>query len=214
MSDTERDRAPEGAMLIDDFLPTFDATVSRHAVVDAPVGPTYDAAVTADFTRTGPAVRLLNELRTLPTRLSAALGGDEQPRTTDPLRLADLPSRGTWIELDAAPGEEFVFGSIGAVWQPDIDWVEVDAESYRAFGRPGYAKIAASVSVRPYGSGRTLVTYEARTATTDAASRRRFRRYWRVVGPFAGFLMARALDRIAADAEDAAARRETARAPG
>ena len=195
-------------MLIDDFLPTYDETVRRHAVVDAPVERTYDAVLTADFTQTGPVVRVLNELRTLPERLSAAVRGDAQPRMTDPLRLADLPDRGTWIELDAAPGDEFVFGAIGAVWQPDIDWVEADAESFRSFDRPGYAKIAASISVRPYGSGRTLVTYEARTAATDSASRRRFRRYWRVVGPFAGFLMARALDRVAADAEAAAGRRE------
>ena len=200
-------------MLIDDFLPTYDATVRRHAVVDAPVETTYDSAVTADFTRTGPVVRVLNEIRGLPSRVSAVLRGDEQPRMTDPLRLADLPTRGTWIELGAAPGEEFVFGSIGAVWQPDIDWVEVDADEFRTFDRPGYAKIAASVSVRPYGSGRTLVTYEARTATTDAESRRRFRRYWRLVGRGAGFLMARALDRIAADAAAAADRREALRAP-
>ena len=193
-----------GDLLIDRHLPAYDETVRRHRVVDAPVATTYTAAVSADFTQTGPIVRALNELRALPTRVAAALGDGVQPRTSEPLRLWDLPERGTWVRLDEEPGEEVVFGSIGAVWQPDIEWVEIDAEAFDAFDRPGYAKIAASVSVRAYGRGRTLVTYEARTATTDDESRRRFRRYWRLVGPFAGYLMAKALERIGADAESRA----------
>jgi hypothetical protein len=28
-----------------------------------------------------------------------------------------------------------------------------------------------------------------RTATTDPASARQFRRYWKVIGPFAGYIM-------------------------
>ena len=206
MFETVRDRVssgPEGGMLIDHHLPTFDETIHRHVVVDAPAEETYAAAIAADFTRTGPVVRALNEIRALPVRVAAALGGGVQPRTTDPLRLRDLPDRGIWVRLDEAPGEEFVFGAVGAVWQPDIEWVEIDADDFRAFDRPGYAKIAAGISVRPYGSGRTLVTYEARTAATDPDSRRRFRRYWWLVGPGAGFLMGRALDRIRVDAEAA-----------
>lgn len=188
------------ALLLDEHLSTFDATIRRHAVVDAPPAETYDAALAADLTRTGPIVRALNELRTLPTRLAAARAGEPQPRTTASLRLGDLPEHGTWVRLDADPGRELVFGAIGAVWQPDIEWVEVDADAFDAFEEPGYAKIVAGVSVRPHGAGRSLVSYEARTATTDPASRRRFHRYWTVIAPFAGVLMARALDRIAADA--------------
>lgn len=192
---------PDGGMAIDRHLPAYDENIRRHAVVDAPVEETYVAVLSADFTRTGPLVRALNELRTLPSRLSAALGGGEQPRTTDPLRLRDLPTRGVWVRLEDVPGEEIVFGAIGAVWQPNIDWVETEAGAFQQFDRPGYAKIAASISVRPYGPDRSLVTYEARTATTDETARRRFLQYWRVIGPFAGFLMGRALDRIEADAE-------------
>ena len=213
MFETIRDRSSGGAagdLLIDRHLPTFDETVRRHAVVEAPVEETYAAALAADFAQTGPVVRALNELRALPTRLAAALGGGVQPRTTDPLRLEDLPERGIWVRLDESPGEEFVFGAIGAVWRPDIEWVETDADSFRSFDRPGYAKIVAGISVRPYGPGRTLVTYEARTATTDPESRKRFRRYWRLVGPGAGYLMSKALDRIGADAEATRGRREEA----
>ena len=206
MTDTTTDRvAGRGrtGLLIDRHLPRYDETVVRNRVVDAPVAATYDAAMMADFTQTGPVVRALNELRALPIRIGAWLRGEAPPSTTDPLRLRDLPEVGTWVRLDETEGEEIVFGAIGAVWQPDIEWVEVDAETVDDFDAPGYAKIAAGISIRPYGEGRTLVTYEARTAATDANSRRRFRRYWGLVGPFAGYMMGRALDRIAADAEAA-----------
>ena len=205
MSDTTRERVTErgGDLLIDRHMPSYDATVRRHHVVEAPVAETYAAVLSADFTQTGPLVRVLNELRALPIRVGAWLRGEAPPRTTDPLRLGDLPERGTWVRLDEAVGEEVVFGAVGAVWQPDIEWVQVDADAFDDFDRAGYAKIAASISVRPYGEGRTLVTYEARTAATDAASRRRFRRYWGLVAPFAGYMMGRALERIAADAEAA-----------
>ncbi|MDH3247861.1 MAG: hypothetical protein OEQ47_02815, partial [Acidimicrobiia bacterium] len=45
------------------------------------------------------------------------------------------------------------------------------------------------VSVREYGSRRSIVTYEARTAMTDDDSRERFGRYWTVVSPFVGTIM-------------------------
>jgi hypothetical protein len=45
------------------------------------------------------------------------------------------------------------------------------------------------------------ITYEARTATTDESSRRRFRRYWTLIGPFAGYLMGTVLDTVTADLE-------------
>lgn len=77
----------------------------------------------------------------------------------------------------------------------------VDAAEFATFDRPGYANLAIGVSVRPYGTDRTLVTCEARTATTDEASRRRFRRYWTLVGPFAGYLMGRVLETARTEVE-------------
>jgi hypothetical protein len=38
--------------------------------------------------------------------------------------------------------------------------------------------------VLPYGDGATLLSYECRTQTTDAESRRRFARYWSLMRPF------------------------------
>jgi hypothetical protein len=57
--------------------------------------------------------------------------------------------------------------------------------------------------VRPYGTVRTLITYGARTATTDESSRRHFRRHWTLIVPFAGYLIGTVLDTVKADLERA-----------
>lgn len=112
------------------------------------------------------------------------------------MRLADLidnpaeaePFQG-WLALGEAPGRELVFGAIGKVWQPDIDWKPVVVDEFRAFAEPDYAKIAAGFSIRPYGVDRALLSYEARTVGTDEAAGRKFLRYWWLVRRFVHVVM-------------------------
>ena len=66
-------------------------------------------------------------------------------------------------------------------WEGDVKFRAV--EDFTAFAEPGYAKIAWSISVDPLGGTRALVRTETRVVTTDAASRRAFRRYWSFVWP-------------------------------
>jgi hypothetical protein len=49
----------------------------------------------------------------------------------------------------------------------------------------------------PYGSMRTLVSYEARTQALDADSRAHFLRYWRVVRPGVAIVMRAFLSAVA-----------------
>lgn len=197
-------------MLVDRFLPDYDYTVVRHVVVEADSETTYEAMRTADLTDLGPVVRALGWLRAAPTAVSNWVRGRPTAATPDRLRLADVTETAEWTLLAATPGREFVFGTVGKFWRPDIEWRPVDADDFARFEDTGYAKLACSLSVRPYGDGRTLLSYEARTSTTDERSRRRFGRYWLVVGPFAGFLMTRALDRMRRDAETVRRDAETA----
>lgn len=189
-------------MLIDEYLPEYDVTVSRHAIVEADPETTYRAALSADLLDTGPLVRALGWLRVAPTAVLERARGKQPKPMPDRFTVADLGETEEWVQLDEEPDEEVVFGSVGRFWRPDIEWRPVEADEFADFGESGYGKVALNLSVRPYGEGRTLLSYEARTATTDADSRRRFRRYWRLVGPFAGYLMTKALERIAADAEE------------
>ena len=188
-------------VLIDDYLPTYVVTVARHAVVEADPETTYRAAMTANLLDLGPIVRALGWLRVAPTAVIERARGHRSKPTPDRITFADIGESDEWVRLAKEPGEEFVFGAVGKFWQPAIEWRAVDPDEFADFDEPGYEKISAALSVRPYGDGRTLLSYEARTATTDADSKRRFKRYWRLVSPFAGYLMGKALERIAADAE-------------
>ncbi|WP_433627656.1 hypothetical protein [Halomicrococcus sp. NG-SE-24] len=191
----------EPSMLVDRYLPEYDVTEVRHAVVDADPETTYEAMLTADLLDLGPVVRALGRLRDLPVALSDWLRGTAPEAPPDQLRFADVPETDEWTLLDETPGEEFVFGAVGKFWRPSIEWRQVDPEEFVTFDEPGYAKLAISLSVRPFGENRTVLSYEARTATTDARASRNFGLYWRVISPFAGYLMSRALDRVATDAE-------------
>lgn len=194
------------AMLIDEYVPEYDATQVKHAIVDADPETTYEAMLAADLLDLGPAVRLLGALRAVPQVLTRRLRGSPGAAPRERMRFADVPETDEWTLLAHEPGEEYVFGAIGKFWRPAIEWRTVDAERFAAFDEPGYAKLAIGLSVRPYGDHRTLLTYEARTTTTGRRAERNFRRYWRLIGPFAGYLMRRALARIETDAERAASR--------
>ncbi|WP_306060765.1 hypothetical protein [Natronococcus wangiae] len=189
------------SMLIDRHLPEYDVTTIRHAVVEADPETTYEAILTADLLDTGPIVRALGALRNAPTVIARRIRGNSGAPPPDRMRFIDVPETDEWMLLDETYGEEFVFGAIGKFWRPAIEWRQVASDEFSAFDEPGYAKLAIGLSVRPYGEDWTLLSYEARTATTDDRARRNFRRYWRVIGPFAGYLMSRTLERIAADAE-------------
>lgn len=95
---------------------------------------------------------------------------------------------------------EVAFGAVGKYWMANIEWRDVDPGAFASFDEPGWGKIACSFSVRPYGDHRTLLSYECRTATTDAASRRRFARYWFGIKPFVAHIMRATLHTIATNA--------------
>lgn len=191
---------PRG-MLIDQVMPTFDATIIEHIVIDAPPEVVHEAARNMDFLQIhSPLFDAIMFVRGLPARIAARLGSRAPEPETPGMRLADLlddqsqpESLQGWVGLGERPGRELVFGAIGKVWQPDIDWRPVVADAFGGFVEPGYAKIAAGFSVRDYGKGRSLLSYEARTVGTDEAARRSFLRYWWMVRRFVSVVMRAAL---------------------
>ncbi len=154
-----------------------------------------------------PITRPLAWLRDLPEIFGRTRGREPAPERLTFDELAGVPG---WIKLDEAPGRELVLGAVGKFWRPRIDWRHVDPADFGDFAEPGYAKLALSLSIRPYGVGRSLVSYEARTATTSDLARKRFRLYWRLIGWGAGAMMSGALRLIGRDAEAAAAQKGAA----
>jgi hypothetical protein len=200
--------APRAAepMLIDRLQPDYDATTIQHAVAAAPPERAYAAALDLDLgalAQRDPVFRALFLLRVLPERVITLLRGEPaaEPQVPRDWRLRSLPDRGEWVRLGEVPGREVAFGAIGRFWGAKITWETIDAAGFAGFDRPGFGKIVCAISARPYGEGRTLLSYEARTSVTDPGSRTAFLRYWRALGPFIGVLLHRTLSATAEEAE-------------
>jgi hypothetical protein len=186
---------PDGdGLLLDRLLPVFDATRIEHRVIDGGPDEVYEATRQADFIRAwkgSPAVRVLFALRSAFERTASLLlrRPPTPPAEVASMRLADMPPHGEWVVLGEARPHEIAFGVIGRFWSGETIWEQIDAAGFVGFERPGTAKIACNFSLRPYGAGRTLVSYETRTRAGDETARRGFMRYWRPLSPFIGIVM-------------------------
>jgi hypothetical protein len=146
---------------------------------------------------TSPLVRALFSLRTLPERLTGHR--PEPPRILlDEIRSSQ-EQPGFQILIDDPP-HEVVVGAIGQVWHLDIPFRHVsDAASFERFDEGGWAKVAWAIRVLPRGASDSRVEIEVRVATTDEDSWRRFRRYFRIIGPGSHFIRRSALAALERD---------------
>ncbi len=196
-------------LLLDEYLPDFDQTRIEHLVIDAPTDVVYETMRTVDFLMVhSPITDLAMFVRGLPEKIGRFRRHNEPPPPPLPsMKLSGLFDRegferqetlDGWVGLAEERGREIAFGAVGKPWLAEIEWKTVPSEDFAGFDEAGWAKIAASLSVREYGAKRSILTYEARTGMTDDESRDRFNRYWTVVSPFVGTIM-RALLRTVAD---------------
>jgi hypothetical protein len=187
-------------MLIDRFLPRCDVSLEFETTVDAPPDEVFHAIREADLR--DPVISALFALRELPLRLARRLRGAPASPAPPKITFGSMIQSGPgWTLLAEEPGRELVVGSVGRFWERDYGGRPVAAEQFAAFGEPGYAKLALALSVCPSLMGGTILRYEARTLTTDAAARRAFRRYWRLIRPGVALVMRAALRRIKLAAE-------------
>ncbi|MFC5889620.1 hypothetical protein RMN57_01255 [Kitasatospora sp. CM 4170] len=196
---------PAGApLLLDGVLPEFGYSRLESVAIAAAPPVTYDAARRLDLlTVHSPLLNAAMWARGLPDRLR----GRAEP-TPPTLRVADLfdtPGEAwgdqPWVALGENPGRELVFGAVGRPWQPSIEWRRVESRDFTPFDEPDWAKMAAALVVHPYGTSRSLLTYEARTACTDPASDARFGRYWALVSPGVGVVLRGTLHAVRTSAE-------------
>lgn len=175
-------------LLLDRFLPTWDHEISVSQVFRAPPAVVFDAITNLDLYRL-PVARVLLEARILPGRIADAVArhrGEAVPAAPPTFRVRDLGARG-WILLGERPATELVYGAVGKPWKGTggaAPEPPVTADTFATFAEPGFAKIAESTVVSPYGAHACVLTMESRVVLTDADSRRRFRRYWWAAGPF------------------------------
>jgi hypothetical protein len=205
--------AVDSPLLLDQFLPTYDVGVVHADVFRVAPARCYLVATELDLFRT-PLIRTLIGIRGLPQRAASTLRGRgtttrlEAPRRT--FRFRDMVDLG-WISLGETPGVELVLGQVGRPWKGVAvsTHVPTTPDQFRSFDEPGFAKIATSLRVEPYGNDSSILTMDTRVALTDDASRRRFRRYWLIIGPFSSLIRRMALRLVAKEL-----RRSTPSSPG
>jgi hypothetical protein len=156
-------------LLLDRFVPTWDHEISVCRVFRAPPAAVFDAVTNLDLVRL-PVARVLLEAR--------SAGAARRRSGPAPWRdgrdgAADVSgARPGRPRVDPAGGvarHRLVYGAVGKPWKgtggspPEPP---VTAETFAAFAEPGFAKIAESTVVTPYGAGACVLTMESRVALT------------------------------------------------
>jgi hypothetical protein len=159
-------------MTIDDVVPVWDWR-SAHATRVAAPPERAVAAVREVSGRDLPLTGALMRIRTLGRRSSS----HDRPAIEGMARL------GLATLADEGDGG-IVVGGILSPWRLRGGHRRVgSADDVRAFAEPGWVRVAAAFTVIPEGAGCRVAT-ETRIAATDETARRRFGRYWRLIGPF------------------------------
>src|SRR5829696_1214615 len=166
-------------MLLEEIVPEYDFGEVHAVRLCAPPGEALRAVKLVGLGEM-PLVRVLFAVRSVPSYVVGRRGLPSAGK--DPLygQMLDFG----FVSIGEAPGRELVVGGIGQMFRASggrtLDFR--DASEFEAFRDQGYAKVAMNFSVRPVGSGSELRT-KTRVLATDAASRRRFGRYWRLIQP-------------------------------
>jgi hypothetical protein len=195
---------------MDRFMPRYDVAVVHADVFRAPPAECYRAASGLDLFQAR-LVRTLLGIRGLPQRVVVTLtgGGSSAPVESSPrtFRLKDLVGLG-WVLLGETPGVEMVLGQVSRPWRAVAASTDAPTtpEQFTSFDGPGFAKIAAGLRIDPYGVDSSIVTIETRVSITDDDSRRRFRRYWLLIGPFSSLIRRMALRQLGTELRRSASR--------
>jgi hypothetical protein len=177
------------------LIPGPHLTETDYIDVTAPAADVWHRVRHGELAHSFP-VRALFRLRTVVSRQA----GEDSP-TIRIESLRSSPGRPGFQVLVDEPPFEVAVGAIGKVWQLDIPFVHVeDARAFAAFAEPDYIKVAWAIRVQPRDAQTSHVELEVRVTPTDVAAWRKFRRYFRVIGPFSRFIRRSLLRAIARDA--------------
>lgn len=165
-------------MRLDAHLPSWDFREKHELEIRSSPEHIYHVLGTVDFNQSW-VIRVLFALRGM-----AFLFRKSQERR---LTLARITSNG-FVLLDEDPPVEVVIGLVGRFWKWSGKIMPISPEEYPAFERAGFAKVAWNFLIRTVEDGRSVLSTETRIRCLDDASHRRFRRYWRLIRPFSGWI--------------------------
>ena len=176
-------------MLIDDFLPNYDVRERHCAQIHAPIDKVYTTVRQLDISQAKLSMFLFR-LRGLPAGRSAP----------SCFTLDDF-LRMRFILLGERPDEELLLGLVGRFWKPSGELLRLDAEGFRDFNEPGYAKAVWNFTLAKQPDDAVMLATETRVYCLDETSRRRFRLYWLFIGAFSGLIRRELLLTVKRNAE-------------
>jgi hypothetical protein len=174
-------------MLIDDFLPVYDFSETHEITVRASAEKVYTAVNSTNLTDSWLIWGLF------------ALRGLGWSQSSSSLTLRDM-TKSRFTVLDENPNDEILLGLAGKFWTLTGHLQKIDADNFKEFKKPGFAKAVWNFSVDETG-GETLLKTETRIQCLDQSSRKSFALYWTLVEPFSGLIRQEMLRLIKEKAE-------------
>jgi hypothetical protein len=177
---------------LDDLVPDPEHVTRQARVIEAPRRAVWEELHRLKL-RSLPVSLVLGAARALPLMVTGR-GRGAIDRTF--LDVVPIP------KLSSEPPTAVVFGGVLQAWRltggkrPP----ELDAEGVRDFAEPGWVRIAMEFRLAP-ALGGTHLSSETRVAATDPTTRRKFDRYWLVVGPGSSAIRWELLTAVALKAE-------------
>ena len=170
--------APRSDLGLDELLPTYEFA-ERHTTRVHSAPAAVLAAVKGATPEEMPFVRGLFALRSGPALLTRGRGLP---------RAKDRPLAEQMIEFGFVPlverENELVLGYVGQPWRlAGGSMPRLSADEWHAFAEPGYAK-----AVMNFRASEGVLETCTRVHLTDAASRRSFAFYWRLIRPWSGLI--------------------------
>lgn len=182
---------------LDAWLPDYEFDEHHDLIVQAPLATVRQALGEIDLARI-PLVRLLMTLRTLPAFLVSPRRTLATHRKRASPRLG-LTALGSFTLLADEPCE-VVLGLTGRFWKLRGEILVGDAATFRAAPPAGTARAVMNFLLESESAERTRVSTDTRIHCADAATRRTFGWYWRLIRPGSGLIriaMLRAVRRAA-----------------
>jgi hypothetical protein len=167
---------------LDEFVPVYQFHEVHSIRIEASTERVYRAIkeVTADEIAL---FRTLTWIRRLgrPRAESILNAPEKQP-------ILDVATRTSFLLLADEPEREIVLGTLvvaPAGWRPKG---QATPEDFKALHASGFALAAMNFRLEDTGPDACLLTTETRVYATDAGSRRKFARYWRIIYPGSALL--------------------------
>lgn len=183
-------------MHIDERFPVYDVHATHKIRINASANRVYNACRKFDLSLS-PIVKTLLFLRSLP----AILWSMEKTKTNSLGNTLDGLLNNGFILLEENPPEEIVLGLVGKFWTMSGCIQRMTPEAFAAFNDAGYAKAVWNFHLEEQPDCSTLLNTETRVLCTDDVSRKKFLRYWFIVGPFSGLIRKEMLRTIKQQAE-------------